>query len=150
VKLVVAGEPLSEAQQNLVSELGIVDQIAHVGPVSNAELECLYQGARALVFPSFAEGFGWPVLEAQACGCPVITSDRPPMSDIGGPYCISVDPADAGSIAAGVRQLLAEAPEIRSRRIEEGRKNAARFSENQMIGGYFSAYKETMQSCQPC
>lgn len=53
--------------------------------ISGAQLQALYSGARLMIFPSIAEGFGWPIIEAQACGCPVLTTDDAPMNEIAGP-----------------------------------------------------------------
>ena len=60
--------------------------------------------ARALLFPSLQEGFGWPVIEAQACGCPVFTSDLAPMNEIGGEGAEYVDPNDPQAMAAAIEK----------------------------------------------
>src|SRR3990167_6764547 len=65
--------------------------------IDNAALEAAYSVARAFLFPSLAEGFGWPIVEAQACGCPVITTDDSPMNEIAGPlasYLPMLKPGD--------------------------------------------------------
>jgi glycosyltransferase involved in cell wall biosynthesis len=59
-------------------------QVRFCGGIDDELLEALYSHARALLFPSLAEGFGWPIVEALACGCPVITTDEAPMNEIGG------------------------------------------------------------------
>jgi glycosyltransferase involved in cell wall biosynthesis len=53
----------------------------------------LYNQAAALLFPSHAEGFGWPILEALACGCPVVTTNKPPMTEVGGDAVVTIPPA---------------------------------------------------------
>lgn len=75
----------------------------------------LYNKAAALLFPSHAEGFGWPILEALACGCPVITTDRPPMTEVGGEAVSTIPPAPvppalldiwASEVAQQLQQVL--------------------------------------------
>ncbi|HEY1809910.1 MAG TPA: glycosyltransferase, partial [Acidobacteriaceae bacterium] len=78
-KLIMAGKPWTPELKALCGSLHLGSAAVEAGPVSDDELRALYTGALALLFPSREEGFGWPVLEAQACGCAVITSNRPPM-----------------------------------------------------------------------
>jgi glycosyltransferase involved in cell wall biosynthesis len=73
-----------------------------LGRVSQDELVSLYRRAAALVFPSLYEGFGQPVLEALACGCPVACSDLPPLREVAGDEAVYFDPLEPESIAAGV------------------------------------------------
>jgi glycosyltransferase involved in cell wall biosynthesis len=74
------------------------------GRVSDEELAALYRGARCLVFPSLYEGFGLPVLEAMACGVPVVTSAGGATEEIAGGAAVLVDPLDTGSITAGIEE----------------------------------------------
>jgi glycosyltransferase involved in cell wall biosynthesis len=83
---------------------------AHVrvlGRVSDEELAALYRGARCVVYPSLYEGFGIPVLEALACGAPVVTSRGGACEEIAGGAAVLVDPLDVASIAAGIEEALA-------------------------------------------
>lgn len=75
------GEELLAAIEKLPKQARVV----FVQGINNETLEALYSGARVMLFPSLAEGFGWPIIEAQACGCPVITTDDSPMNEIVGP-----------------------------------------------------------------
>jgi glycosyltransferase involved in cell wall biosynthesis len=77
-----------------------------LGRVDNDRLIDLYRGAVGLVFPSLAEGFGLPILEAFAVGCPVLTSAGTACAEVAGGAALLVDPADTGAIAEGMRQLL--------------------------------------------
>jgi len=103
--LVIVSKSLSESDCALSDSLGLTAHVHVYGEASNAELEALYSLASALVFPSWAEGFGWPVAEAQACGCPVFTSDRAPLTEVGGEAAVYFNPAEpelaAARIAAG-------------------------------------------------
>jgi len=74
-----------------------------VGEVPDAELAALYRGARCLVYPSLYEGFGLPVLEAMACGTPVVTSRGSGTEEVAGGAAVLVDPEDVASIADGIR-----------------------------------------------
>jgi glycosyltransferase involved in cell wall biosynthesis len=73
--------------------------------VADADLPTIYTGARALVFPSLYEGFGMPVLEARACGTPVVTTDSPELREAGGPNSIYVEPTEEG-IRLGILKVL--------------------------------------------
>jgi glycosyltransferase involved in cell wall biosynthesis len=80
--LVFAGEPLNTELQELATTLGIADRITVVTKPETPVLEALYNQATALVFPSRFEGFGWPIIEAQACGCPVICGNATQLPEI--------------------------------------------------------------------
>ena len=73
---------------------GLRDRVIELTNITNEDLRALYSKATALLFPSLREGFGWPIIEAQACGCPVFTSDRVPMTEVGGDAAIYLDPTD--------------------------------------------------------
>ena len=108
--------------------------------VTGEQLRALYSAAAALLFPSWWEGFGWPVLEALACGCPVITTQRPPLTEVAGEAAVYVppcpeDPGDrAGQAAwsqAAARQVLAvldRDAETRWQWRQRGLERAARFN----------------------
>ena len=85
------------------------------GRVSDGELASLYQRAACLVFPSLYEGFGLPVLEAMACGCPVAASDRGALPKVCGGAAVLFEPEDPEAIAAGVLEALSRADELRRR-----------------------------------
>ena len=97
-------------------------------PVSNdQELRLLYSAADLLVAPSLYEGFGLPVLEAMACGCPVLVGDRGALPEIVGDAGRQVDPYDVNSIWAGIREILYH-QEVRQGLIDRGLKRAARYT----------------------
>jgi glycosyltransferase involved in cell wall biosynthesis len=72
------------------------------------QLRALYTGAPALLFPSLEEGFGWLILEAQACGCPVITIARPPMTEAAGGAAILINPEEVAGAAAEIHTRIHE------------------------------------------
>ena len=84
--------------------------VTWLGEVSDEELATLYRGARCLVYASLYEGFGIPVVEALACGCPVVTSQGSPMEELAGDDAVYVDPYDVASIRDGIRRAFRPAP----------------------------------------
>ena len=102
-------------------------RIEHLDYVERETLPTLYRRADALLFPSWLEGFGLPILEAMACGTPVVTSGRSAMPEVAGPAAVYVDPESAHGIASAVSSLL-EDPDHRERLGRLGRERARRFS----------------------
>jgi hypothetical protein len=74
-------------------------QVVFARGLTNEALEVAYSSAGLLLFPSLAEGFGWPIIEAQACGCPVLTTAEPPRNEIGGPVCATSLCSGRGTIS---------------------------------------------------
>jgi glycosyltransferase involved in cell wall biosynthesis len=137
LRLVLAGKPWTTEVRALVTELGLQNRVLDsVGP-DNEELQALYGNALALLFPSLEEGFGWPILEAQACGCPVITTGCPPMSEVAGDAAIYIDPANPAAAA----QVIAEGLVYRERLRAAGFRNLERFREADVIDRYCVLYE---------
>jgi glycosyltransferase involved in cell wall biosynthesis len=136
VKMVLAGKPWTEEMRAIQREHGFEDAIEMVTP-SNEQIQALYSGALAFLFPSFEEGFGWPILEAQACGCPVITSARPPMTEVAGNSAILIDPEDPEGAARTIAARIGEAEELQ----RAGWENLKRFSTEKMMASYGEAYE---------
>lgn len=115
-------------------------------------LEALYSQARVMLFPSLAEGFGWPIVEAQACGCPVITTDEAPMNEVGGSACTylprlrSADELGPWAVhgAGLLRSVLARSPRKRERVRSAGLAHAARFSAEAAIEAYLAVYQRVL------
>lgn len=103
------------------------DRIHHFECVDRADLPQIYRGADALVFPSWKEGFGRPLLEAMGCGTPVVTSGMSSMPEVAGPAAVYVDPSSPHSIASAVSSIVDD-PLHRERLIRLGQERAARFS----------------------
>jgi glycosyltransferase involved in cell wall biosynthesis len=83
--LFLVGVNQDEAVRAAVADLPAQGAVHFLYGIDHATLQAAYSLSRAFLFPSLAEGFGWPIVEAQACGCPVITTDDTPMNEIGGP-----------------------------------------------------------------
>ena len=103
------------------------DAVIFPGYVPDADLPPLYAGAQACVFPSLYEGFGLPVLEAMACGTPVVTSSTSSLPEVGGDAALYFDPADVEQITETTRRLLRD-PALREEMRARGLEQAARFS----------------------
>lgn len=101
--------------------------VLHLGHVSGERLAALYRGAVATVFPSLFEGFGLPVLEAMASGCPVATSSRGSLAEVAGDAALTFDPENTEAIAAAIERLAGDA-QLRARLREAGIARAAGFT----------------------
>lgn len=110
-----------------VRHLGLEERVLFPGYVPDEDKAALLSEALAFVFPSLYEGFGLPVLEAQACGCPVITSATSSLPEVAGNAALLVDPHDTAAIAAAMRRVAAD-PALRDSLIERGLANVRRFS----------------------
>ena len=91
---------------------GGVEVPGWVGEIPDAHLAALYRGARCVLYPSLYEGFGLPVLEAMACGTPVVTSRGSAMEEVAGGAAVLADPFDAASIAQGIAEAQARRDEL--------------------------------------
>jgi glycosyltransferase involved in cell wall biosynthesis len=126
--LVITGAgPGDDPLTPVVEECGLVDWVDLRGWVDAAELADLRSRARALAFPTLAEGFGLPVLEAMVIGLPVIASDLPVLREVGGDAAVWFDPRDPASIAAALRTVATD-PEAMLRASQAGLAQAAGFS----------------------
>jgi len=139
--LVFVGPPFDLEQQALLEKHGLAQSVLRLSGVSNEELRAIYSLAVALLFPSWEEGFGWPIVEAQACGCPVFTSNRPPMTEIGGPAAGFVDPANPVAAA----ELMARALPDLARMSATGLEAAKRWDVRRMLEGYEEQYSIAAQ-----
>jgi glycosyltransferase involved in cell wall biosynthesis len=109
--------------------------------VSNSNLVELYRNAELLLFPSLYEGFGWPVIEANACGCRAIVSEAPPLIEAGGSAASVIsEPRNIQSAAERVIEVLGEETARREDRRQAGYRNASRFSRQEMVAKYLGLY----------
>jgi len=124
-RIVFAGAPFTEAEQSFRDTHPSGNRLISIERPSHALLNQLYCRAHALLFPSFSEGFGWPLVEAQTCRCPVIASPTTSIPEVAGDGALYAKPTDVGAFAALVHSL--EDPEERARMIQLGINNINRF-----------------------
>jgi glycosyltransferase involved in cell wall biosynthesis len=129
LKLVLAGRKgwLYDDLFRRVEELGLTKDVVFTGVVPDKDLPALMNGALMFVYPSLYEGFGLPVLEAMACGVPVITSNLSSLPEIAGNATLLVDPYDVEGLAETMRHLI-ENEAARATLCSKGLSQAARFS----------------------
>jgi glycosyltransferase involved in cell wall biosynthesis len=138
-KIVFAGQALSDELRALARALNVYHRVVEVAKPDNDLLEALYNGALALVFPSRFEGFGWPILEAHACGCPVLCSDRAPFPEVADDAAIMCDADDHAGFARAIARLAIR-PAERDALIARGLRNAARYDRAAMTARFVSLY----------
>ncbi len=126
-RLVITGGRGEDPLRAVVEETRMQDWVDLRGWVSDEELADLYNRARAMAMPTFAEGFGLPVLEAMSAGLPVLASDIPVLREVGGDAALWFDPHDPVSIAHALR-VVATQPERLAELAIQGREQAAHFT----------------------
>jgi glycosyltransferase involved in cell wall biosynthesis len=150
----VAGQPIALALvgrverpyasvEPMIRARGLEGKVKHLGYVPEGDLPALLGGALALVYPSLYEGFGLPVLEAMACGTPVLTSNVSALPETAGEAAILVDPSSTEEIARGIRDLIGSA-ELRDRLRAAGLARARSFSWRRTAEGTLAVYARVL------
>lgn len=144
-RLVVAGPAGWKYRPVLdtIRRLGLSDAVDFLGFVADDDLRALMGAAAGLVYPSLHEGFGLPVVEAMACGLPVVTSDTGALREVAEGAALLVDPTDVDSIAGGMLGLLDEA--VRSRLRTAGLRRAAQFSWQRAARETLAVYRAVLE-----
>lgn len=132
-------EGYAASLRSLAGELGISGDVVFVGAVPLAETVAFYQAADVFVYPSLNETFGLPILEAMACGCPVVTSDTSAMPETAGGAAVLADPRDPASIA---RAIIEAASPNRDRLRDMGLRRAAQFTWGATAASTLDVYRE--------
>jgi len=125
--VVTGGISWGEDWNARVNALGLAGRVARLGDVVREEMPLLYASALAYVFPSLFEGFGLPVLEAQAVGVPVICSNAASLPEVAGESAYFIDPHDVAGLARALVEV-AEDGALREKLVAQGRANERRFS----------------------
>jgi glycosyltransferase involved in cell wall biosynthesis len=137
--LVRVGRPLSAEQTSLARMLNVEHRIVEVGIVSDTRLVEVYNAADVLLFPSHYEGFGWPPLEAMACGTPVVVSSTPSVVEIVRNAGLIAPPTDTDALVSAVASIL-ESAALRNEFRERGLVRAAAYSWERTASAYEDIY----------
>jgi glycosyltransferase involved in cell wall biosynthesis len=137
------GHPLYPDPRETVQRLGLQDEVIFTGQVREVDKAPLFSAATIFAFPSLYEGFGMPVLEAMACGTPVLTSNRSALPEVAGDAGLLVDPYDTDAICRGMAELL-ESEDLRHELARRGLERARHFTWNQVAEQTVRVYRETV------
>lgn len=148
-QLVILGaerdQKYSAELHRLAAELGIAGDVVFAGGVPNEETAHFYRAADLLVYPSFNETFGLPILEAMACCCPVVTSNLSSMPEIAGGAAILTDPHDPGAIARSILEAVgSEVPRLQV----EGLRRAQQFTWDATAEATLNVYRQAAEQRQ--
>jgi glycosyltransferase involved in cell wall biosynthesis len=129
VHLVIAGGAgwLNENVKRAAIEHGVTDWVHFVGYIPDEDLSALYSLATVFAYPSLAEGFGLPILDAMQCGVPVLTSNVSSLPEVTGDAAVLVSPTNVDEIVDGLTRLL-ESDSLRAQLRERGYRRASQFS----------------------
>jgi glycosyltransferase involved in cell wall biosynthesis len=133
----------SDAVHSFIARSGLANRVAVLGHVEPAVLSALYQAASVLLFPSFEEGFGLPVLEAMAHGLPVVLSSTASLPEVGGEAALYTDPRDESQIAAQVLRAV-EDGDLREQLAAAGLTRAKEFSWQKAARRTLDVYAEVL------
>ena len=133
LKVLFVGPGPNQAMTDFIHQNDLLNDVVFFSNVDSVQLQAFYSGAAFMLFPSLNEGFGWPVIEAQACGCPVFASNIQPMPEVGGGAAMYIDPRDPQNTAKAISE--ADLSEMR----KSGLENAKRFELPEMISQFAHA-----------
>jgi len=155
--LVIVGPAANEKEQKILEEITLTNKAANVlflKDIDNILLNALYSGAKCLIFPSHEEGFGWPIIEAQAAGTCVLTTNSAPMNEIAGEHSILFSPTehfrdgkidDWARINSEKLSIFLDLPSTEISELEtKSVKWADHFDEENTLNKYISIYKKAL------
>jgi glycosyltransferase involved in cell wall biosynthesis len=149
----MVGPKPSDSLLKLAAAVPAPGKVHFLSDLSNEQVNAVYAHARALLFPSLEEGFGWPIIEGMASGCPVITTDTTPMSEIAGGVAYLIprmpqNPTEQIAWANGASKVMYEVLRLpedqRFNLMEQGKSHAARFKTETAIAAYEEIYLEAL------
>ena len=144
--LLVAGRGDTYASLwRLARDLDLGGRVIFTGQLSDAEIASCFRHAVFFAFPSIVEGFGLPVLEAMACGCPVLTSNTSSLAEVSNGAALCIDPLEEDALVAGMRQLLTD-DGLRRRLAAEGMKRSERFTWKSCGEKTLAVYRHVLSS----
>lgn len=142
--LVIMGGLLSNEEKELAASLHISEKLVHCRLPDDSAVRAAYAHAEALLFPSLQEGFGWPIIEAQAQGCLVVTTNRPPMTETGGAMAVYIDPARPEEAAGEILRHLEKGPRHPDLTLLR-KAHAASFTQAAFAAGYHRLYSRILE-----
>lgn len=149
VALVIVGDPDHRglSVDETVREFNLEGQVRCVGRVSTEDLKVLYAQAELFVFPSLYEGFGFPVLEAMACGTPVLASNRTSLPEVAGDAAVLVNPESAEELAEAIRRLVTDTA-LRLSLRQKGLTRAKEFTWDATARQTHAVYRDVCKTSQ--
>jgi len=143
-KLVIVGKKawLYDAMLRAIAPLEAAGRVVFTGYADAADLPALYTGADVFAFVSLYEGFGIPVIEALACGTPVLASDDPALVEVAGGGAMHVDPLDVGAIEDGMARLISDAP-LRAELLAKGTPHARAYTPEAVGAAAWEGYRKS-------
>ena len=140
-RLLKVGGRFSTAQLDLMEAEGLADAVVHLTGLPEEDLVTAYNAASVLLWPSHFEGFGWPVLEAMACGLPVVCSNGGSLREVAGEAAAVCDPLDADGLTGACARVLSDADHAAAMRTR-GLEWAATYSWERTARAYLGVYQE--------
>jgi len=142
--LVRVGTKDSDEVQSLINKLGLQDKVIYRESFFPEEVAKYYCAADAHAFPSLAEGFGLPIIEAMACGCPVITANYGAMKEVAGDGAYLIDPEDVNELVATIEKTISLNENSKQEVVERGLKRAQQFTSENFTNKVVEIYKNLL------
>ena len=139
LRLIMAGPSFTEEMSSFIHHNSLESDVLEIINPSTVIVEALYNIADIFLFPSLDEGFGWPVIEAQACGTPVVSSNNGSLAEVAADSTLNANAADEDLLATHIECLLSDNG-LRDEIVRKGYENIRRFSLENMMRGYVDAY----------
>jgi glycosyltransferase involved in cell wall biosynthesis len=153
--LLMIGEPPTAAMSAMLAQVSATGSVKFVTGVDNQVVCAAYSHARLLIFPSLAEGFGWPIAEAMACGCPVLTTGEAPMTEVGGSSACYLPkrPFENADVwakhgALQVIQVLDSTSTDAAARMAQGYQHVQQFEVQLALRRYEATYQQVLSEAQ--
>jgi glycosyltransferase involved in cell wall biosynthesis len=143
VALLRVGADFFDDEKDIVNALGLRGDVFHLGRVSEADLRAVYRFAKALHFPSLYEGFGWPVLEAMASGCPILASDRASLPEVVGNPDFTASPDEISIQVEKLHRLIMDSTH-REAAVRHGLNRASYYSWDATAHACFNIYRDVL------
>jgi glycosyltransferase involved in cell wall biosynthesis len=143
LQLVMAGKPLTDELRELIKQYDLQDKVIELTEPSTEDLGALYSLTTAFLFPSLCEGFGWPIIEAQACNALVFTNNREPMTEVGGNAALYFDPENPNQAALIILEALGN-NDLIDHTLKAIPANLSQFGTELMVAKYVSLYQKIL------